>query len=143
MYALAASGNHRKKRSAKIAKKKLPKRRRKAQIKIKERQRKILKKHAKKRYKKSKPKIKKRQKAKPGLTKAERAAKEWVSWHESRDRWNVVGSVGCYGRYQLTPAYLHGDYSHTNQSRTADRYIKNRYGSWIQAKHFWQVHNWY
>lgn len=33
--------------------------------------------------------------------------------------------------------------SPANQERTANRYVKGRYGSWVNAKRFWLAHNWY
>lgn len=76
------------------------------------------------------------------LSAAERAAKLWIAKRESG--YNYHARNGRYiGRFQLTNTYLHGDYSVANQERTADRYVKSRYGSWVAAKRFWQAHNWY
>lgn len=66
------------------------------------------------------------------LSASERSAKLWIA---RRGRY--------YGRFQLDVSYLHGDYSVANQERTADRYVKGRYGSWTAAKRFWMAHNWY
>lgn len=48
-----------------------------------------------------------------------------------------------YGAYQLDRSYLNGDYSAENQDRTAENYVANRYGSWENAKAFWEQHGWY
>lgn len=77
-----------------------------------------------------------------GLSKKEKKAKNWVAYRESRGRY-FVSNGQCFGRYQLLRSYLHGDYSRVNQERTANRYVKGRYGSWTRAKKFWQAHHWY
>lgn len=84
-----------------------------------------------------------------GLSHSNMKAREWVSWHESRDEWNVL-SYGhrCIGRYQLDPAYLgrkngHVNLDHKHQVKVADRYVAQRYGSWLHAKAFWESHHWY
>lgn len=75
---------------------------------------------------------------------SEKAAKEWIAQHESGGSYTARNaSSGAYGRYQLLPGYLNGDYSAANQERTADNYVKGRYGSWTQAQAFWQSHGWY
>lgn len=51
--------------------------------------------------------------------------------------------VNNIGKYQLSSSYLHGDYSKANQEATANRYVKGRYGSWKNAKSFWEQHHWY
>lgn len=74
----------------------------------------------------------------------EAAAKEWIAQHESGGSYTARNaSSGAYGRYQLLPGYLHGDYSAANQERTADNYVKGRYGSWTAAQAFWQANGWY
>lgn len=78
------------------------------------------------------------------LSPASRAAKAWIAQRESGGNYKAVNpSSGTYGRYQLMPSYLHGNYSPANQERTANRYVKNRYGSWVNAKRFWLSHGWY
>lgn len=70
------------------------------------------------------------------------SAKEWIAMHESSG--NYAASNGRYfGRYQLDKSYLHGDYSPANQERVANNYVSSRYGSWENAKSFWQQHGWY
>lgn len=70
------------------------------------------------------------------------AAKEWIAQRESGGSYDARN--GRYvGRYQLTDAYLGGDYSPENQERVADQYVSNRYGSWQAAKDFWVTNGWY
>lgn len=76
------------------------------------------------------------------LSSSERAAKNWVAMHESGGNYYARNGV-CYGKYQLNIAYLHGDYSKSNQDRVADNYAYGRYGSWANAKNFWLIHHWY
>lgn len=77
-------------------------------------------------------------------TGSEKAAKEWIASRESGGSYTARNpSSGAYGRYQLLPGYLKGDYSPANQERVADNYVKGRYGSWQAAKSFWMAHNWY
>lgn len=75
---------------------------------------------------------------------SELAAKNWIAQHESGGSYTARNaSSGAYGKYQLLPAYLNGDYSPSNQERTADNYVKGRYGSWTAAQQFWQANGWY
>ncbi|WEV39937.1 aggregation promoting factor surface protein [Lactobacillus sp. ESL0681] len=76
------------------------------------------------------------------LSKRERNAKNWIAQRESGGNYHARNGA-CYGKFQLNIGYLHGDYSKKNQNKTADRYVKNRYGSWVNAKKFWQSHHWY
>lgn len=76
------------------------------------------------------------------LSKAERAAKHWIAMRESGGSYTARNGA-CYGRYQLSIGYLHGNLSPKNQERTADRYVYGRYGSWVNAKRFWLTHHWY
>ena len=77
-------------------------------------------------------------------TGSEKAAKEWIASRESGGSYTARNpSSGAYGRYQLLPGYLKGDYSPANQERVADNYVKGRYCSWQAAKNFWMAHNWY
>lgn len=75
---------------------------------------------------------------------SEAEAKEWIAQKESGGNYNAVSPSGKYiGRYQLSKDKLNGDYSKENQERTADNYVKNRYGSWQKAKEHWQKYGWY
>lgn len=70
------------------------------------------------------------------------SAKEWIAQRESGGSYSARN--GQYvGRYQLSSAYLNGDYSPANQERAANKYVSQRYGSWANAKSFWQSHGWY
>lgn len=73
---------------------------------------------------------------------SEASAKAWIASRESGGSYSARN--GQYvGKYQLSAAYLHGDYSAANQERVADNYVKGRYGSWTAAQAFWQAHGWY
>lgn len=73
---------------------------------------------------------------------SEASAKAWIAGRESGGSYTARN--GQYiGKYQLSASYLHGDYSPANQERTADQYVRSRYGSWAQAKTYWQIHGWY
>lgn len=73
---------------------------------------------------------------------SEQAAKNWIAQRESGG--NYGARNGQYiGKYQLSAAYLHGDYSSANQERVADQYVHARYGSWQNAKAAWQQKGWY
>ncbi|WEV71008.1 aggregation promoting factor surface protein [Lactobacillus sp. ESL0785] len=76
------------------------------------------------------------------LSKKERAARHWIVMHESGGNYYARNGA-CYGKYQLNLGYLHGDYSKKNQDQTANNYVYGRYGSWVNAKIFWQAHHWY
>ncbi|GFZ26427.1 aggregation promoting factor [Lactobacillus corticis] len=69
-------------------------------------------------------------------------ARAWIVKRESGGNWHARNG-NCYGRYQLLITYLHHNYSHKNQTRVADNYVRGRYGSWVNAKKFWQRHHWY
>lgn len=73
---------------------------------------------------------------------SEADAKAWIAAHESGN--NYGARNGQYiGKYQLSAAYLNGDYSPANQERVADNYVKSRYGSWANAKQQWLSNGWY
>ena len=77
-----------------------------------------------------------------GVSGNDAAAKAWIAGRESGG--NYGARNGQYvGKYQLSAAYLNGDYSAANQERVADRYVASRYGSWSAAQSFWQSHGWY
>ncbi len=76
------------------------------------------------------------------LSRANRSARYWIAMHESGGRWHARNG-SCYGRYQLQISYLHGNYSHRNQTDVANNYAFSRYGSWVGAKRFWLRHHWY
>lgn len=70
------------------------------------------------------------------------AAKAWIAARESGGSYTAQNGQ-YYGKYQLSSAYLNGDYSAANQERVADNYVASRYGSWTAAQQFWQGHGWY
>lgn len=73
---------------------------------------------------------------------SEADAKAWIAAHESGN--NYGARNGQYiGKYQLSAAYLNGDYSPANQERIADQYVVGRYGSWTNAKQHWLSNGWY
>ncbi|KOY73842.1 Aggregation promoting protein [Apilactobacillus kunkeei] len=76
------------------------------------------------------------------LSRANAAAKAWIAYHESGGSY-TASNGSCYGKYQLSISYYGGNFSHKNQERTANKYVKSRYGSWVKAKAFWLSHNWY
>lgn len=73
---------------------------------------------------------------------SEADAKAWIAAHESGN--NYGARNGQYiGKYQLSAAYLNGDYSPANQERVANQYVAGRYGSWTNAKQHWLSNGWY
>lgn len=73
---------------------------------------------------------------------SEAEAKAWIAQRESGG--NYGARNGQYvGKYQLSSAYLNGDYSPANQERAADQYVQQRYGGWSQAKSFWETNGFY
>lgn len=73
---------------------------------------------------------------------SELSAKEWIAFKESSGNYGAQNGR-YYGRYQLDTAYLNGDLSPANQERVVEAYVAERYGSWTNAKAFWEGHNWY
>lgn len=73
---------------------------------------------------------------------SDEAARKWIIQKESGGRVNATNGR-FYGLYQLDLAYLNGDLSESNQHKTAESYMKSRYGSWTKAKEFWENHNWW
>lgn len=73
---------------------------------------------------------------------SEASAKEWIAQRESGGSYNARNQR-YIGRYQLDSSYLKGDYSPANQERVANNYVTSRYGSWANAKAFWQANGWY
>ena len=64
---------------------------------------------------------------------SEQAARDWIASRESGGSYTAQNG-NYYGKYQLSSAYLGGDYSAENQERVANSYVLNRYGSWANAK---------
>ena len=72
----------------------------------------------------------------------EAAAQAWIAQRESGGSYTARNDQ-YIGKYQLSAAYLNGDYSAANQERVAQQYVASRYGSWTNAQAFWQQHGWY
>ena len=70
------------------------------------------------------------------------AAKAWIAARDSGGSYTAQNG-NYYGKYQLSRAYLGGDYSAANQERVANQYVASRYGSWSAAKSFWLANGWY
>lgn len=80
--------------------------------------------------------------ASTGVSGSEASAKAWIANKESSGSYSARN--GQYvGKYQLSSAYLNGDYSAANQEKVANSYVNSRYGSWSAAQAFWQSHGWY
>ena len=73
---------------------------------------------------------------------SEHAARDWIASRESGGSYTAQNG-NYYGKYQLSSAYLGGDYSAENQERVANSYVLNRYGSWANAKSHWLQNGWY
>lgn len=73
---------------------------------------------------------------------SEQAARDWIAACESGGSYTAQNG-NYYGKYQLSSAYLGGDYSAENQERVANSYVLNRYGSWANAKSHWLQNGWY
>lgn len=73
---------------------------------------------------------------------SEQAARDWIASRESGGSYTAQNG-NYYGKYQLSSAYLGGDYSAENQERVANSYVLNRYGSWANAKSHWLQNGWY
>lgn len=73
---------------------------------------------------------------------SEADAKAWIANRESGGSYTAQN--GKYtGKYQLDASYLNGDYSPANQEQVADQYVAQRYGSWSNAKNFWEANGYY
>ena len=80
-----------------------------------------------------------------GLSSEEDEARKFIIAHESGGNYSArnPSNPTVYGAYQLKLAYLKGDLSRENQDRTAQSYMKERYGTWVKAKEFWVANNWW
>lgn len=70
------------------------------------------------------------------------SAKNYIAQRESGGDYNAQNGQ-YYGKYQLQIDMLGGDLSPENQEETAERYVTERYGSWENAREFWDSHGWY
>ena len=67
---------------------------------------------------------------------------EYIAQRESGQDYNARN--GRYvGKYQLDESMLNGDYSPENQEYMAEQYMLERYGSWENAREFWDTHGWW
>ena len=78
----------------------------------------------------------------PATSSSDDAAKAWIAARESGGSYTAQNG-NYYGKYQLSRAYLGGDYSAANQERVANQYVASRYGSWSAANSFWLAIGWY
>ena len=70
------------------------------------------------------------------------SAKDYIAQRESGQDYNARN--GQYvGKYQLQEDMLAGDYSPENQEYMAEQYMLERYGSWENAREFWDSHGWW
>lgn len=76
------------------------------------------------------------------LSSSEEAARQFIVGKESGGNYNAKNGL-FRGAYQLSDDKLGGDYSRANQDRVANQYVHDRYGSWSNAKTFWNEHNYY
>lgn len=75
-------------------------------------------------------------------TSAEQEAKEWIAQRESGGSYTAVNGQ-YYGRYQLNPSLVRHGASPAEQEVAVQKYVNERYGSWVQAKAHWQAKGWY
>ena len=67
---------------------------------------------------------------------------EYIAWRESG--WDYDARNGRYiGKYQMDESRLNGDWSPENQEAVAEQYMLDRYGSWENARAFWDSHGWW
>ena len=70
------------------------------------------------------------------------SAQDYIAWRESGANYDARN--GQYiGKYQLSADKLNGDYSPENQEHIAEEYMLDRYGSWENARDFWNEHGWW
>ena len=67
---------------------------------------------------------------------------EYIAWRESG--WNYEARNGRYiGKYQMDESRLDGDWSPEHQEEVAEQYMLDRYGSWENARAFWDANGWW
>lgn len=76
------------------------------------------------------------------------SAKMWIYMHESGNRPTARNSIGCLGLGQACPgskllAVCPDLNDYTCQDIFFTNYMRNRYGTWENAKAFWLSHNWW
>lgn len=76
------------------------------------------------------------------LSGSEADARNFIMGKESGGNYGARNGI-YIGAFQLSADKLGGDYSQANQNRVADQYVKDRYGSWNNAKAYWNQHQSY
>ncbi|MDR6794716.1 hypothetical protein J2X12_004136 [Pseudarthrobacter oxydans] len=74
----------------------------------------------------------------------EAEAKAFIYFKESTNRLDAVNSIGCIGLGQDCNGQLVKDCPEWRTDRACqeaywERYVLNRYGTWAEAKAFWQA----
>ena len=77
-----------------------------------------------------------------GNSSSEDAAKAAIANRESGGSYSASNGQ-YYGKYQLGKSMLNGDLSESNQEKTADNYVNDRYGSWSNALDHSDQYGWY
>lgn len=78
----------------------------------------------------------------PAVSGSEASARSYIVGRESGGSYSARN--GQYiGKYQLSAAYLHGDFSPANQERVAQQYMQQRYGSWQAAAQHHRTFGWW
>lgn len=77
-----------------------------------------------------------------GNSSSEDAAKAAIANRESGGSYSASNGQ-FYGKYQLGKSMLNGDLSESNQEKTADNYVNDRYGSWSNALDHSDQYGWY
>ena len=70
------------------------------------------------------------------------SAQDYIAQRESGQDYEAVNGQ-YYGKYQLQIDMLGGDLSPENQEETAQQYMEDRYGTWENAKEFWDRNGWW
>ena len=80
-----------------------------------------------------------------GCSKSEIRALLWLAWRESRFHPTSHSRSNCHGLFQLSKGMAHGKpwKNPAWNTKRAIKYMRGRYGGVLQAKRFWQSHNWY
>jgi hypothetical protein len=79
------------------------------------------------------------------------ASARWIMQHESGGNPHAQNAHStAFGAFQMLKAtrkqYMGADWQSSDlgkQYAGASRYVRDRYGSWDNAKSFWQRHHWY
>lgn len=76
------------------------------------------------------------------LSGSEVDARNFIMGKESGGNYGARNGI-YIGAFQLSADKLGGDYSKANQNRVANKYVEERYGSWNNAKAYWNQHQSY